>query len=133
VDSSLLEYTNYMEKESCPKVLLAIRDTMDVLNGKWKIAIIGSLTFGDKRFKELQRDVEGITAKMLSKELKDLEVNKLVKRTVFDTKPVTVEYSLTAHGKSLEKIISELATWGAMHREKVFEKEVGSPTYVQVQ
>jgi DNA-binding HxlR family transcriptional regulator len=112
-----------MDHDSCPKVLLAIRDTMDVLNGKWKIAIIGSLTFGKKRFKELQRDVEGITAKMLSKELKDLEVNKLVKRTVFDTKPVTVEYSLTEHGKSLEKIIQELATWGALHREKIFEKE----------
>ena len=111
-----------MDHESCPKVLLAIRDTMDVLNGKWKIAIIGSLTFGDKRFRELQRDVEGITAKMLSKELKDLEVNKLVKRTVFDTKPVSVEYGLTKHGKSLEKIISELATWGALHREKIFAK-----------
>ena len=90
-------------EQPCTKALLAIRDSMDVLNGKWKIVIIGSLTFGEKRFKELQRDVDGITAKMLSKELKDLEINKLVKRTVFDTKPVTVEYRLTEHGKSLEK------------------------------
>lgn len=112
-----------MEHESCPKVLLAIRDTMDILSGKWKIAIIGSLTFGEKRFMELQRDVEGITAKMLSKELKDLEVNKLVKRTVFDTKPVTVEYRLTEHGKSLKAIIEELAKWGVQHREKIFEKD----------
>jgi len=111
-----------MEHESCPKVLLAIRDTMDVLNGKWKIAIIGSLTFGEKRFKELQRDVDGITGKMLSKELKDLEINKLVKRTVFDTKPVSVEYRLTEHGRSLEKIIQELATWGDLHRKKIFGK-----------
>ena len=111
-----------MKNQTCEKALLAIRDTMDVLNGKWKIAIIGSLTFGEKRFMELQRDVDGITAKMLSKELKDLEINKLVKRTVFDTKPVTVEYRLTEHGKSLEKIIEELVRWGILHREKIFEK-----------
>ena len=101
---------------------MAIRDSMDVLSGKWKAAIIGSLTFGEKRFKELQRDVDGITAKMLSKELKDLEINKLVKRTVYDTKPVTVEYRLTEHGKSLQKLIEELVTWGIHHREKIFDK-----------
>jgi DNA-binding HxlR family transcriptional regulator len=112
----------------CPKVLMAIRDTMDVLSGKWKIAIIGSLTFGEKRFKELQRDVDGITAKMLSKELKDLEINKLVKRTVFDTKPVTVEYRLTEHGKSLEKVIHELVNWGLHHREEIFEKKAVQPS-----
>lgn len=99
---------------------------MDVLNGKRKIAIIGSLTFGEKRFKELQRDVVGITAKMLSKELKNLEINKLVKRTVFDTKPVTDEYCLTEHGRSLEKIIEELVRWGILHKEKIFRKGDGS-------
>src|SRR5947209_3121842 len=111
-----------MKDQTCTKFLMAIRDTMDVLNGKWKVAIIGSLTFGEKRFKELQRDVDGITAKMLSKELKDLEVNKLVKRTVFDTKPVTVEYRLTEHGRSLEKVIEELVRWGSLHRRKIFGK-----------
>jgi DNA-binding HxlR family transcriptional regulator len=112
-----------MKQKSCSKVLLAIRDTMDVLSGKWKIAIVGSLTFGEKRFNELQRDVDGITAKMLSKELKDLEINKLVKRTVFDTKPVTVEYRLTEHGRSLEKLIEELVRWGILHREKIFNQD----------
>jgi DNA-binding HxlR family transcriptional regulator len=111
-----------MNDPTCDKFLMAIRDTMDVLNGKWKVAIIGSLTFGEKRFKELQRDVDGITAKMLSKELKDLEVNKLVKRTVFDTKPVTVEYRLTDHGRSLEAVIGELVKWGTLHRKKIFGK-----------
>jgi DNA-binding HxlR family transcriptional regulator len=113
-----------MNDPTCTKFLLAIRDTMDVLNGKWKVAIIGSLTFGEKRFKELQRDVDGITAKMLSKELKDLEVNKLVKRTVFDTKPVTVEYRLTQHGRSLEQVIREMASWGDLHRKTIFGKAV---------
>ena len=115
-----------MKDQTCDKALLAIRDTMDVLSGKWKIAIIGSLTFGEKRFKELQRDVDGITAKMLSKELKDLEINQLVKRTVFDTKPVTVEYRLTDHGHSLEKIIDELVRWGTVHREMIFGRSDGS-------
>ena len=115
-----------MKKQSCDKALMAIRDSMDVLSGKWKIAIIGSLTFGEKRFKELQRDVDGITAKMLSKELKDLEINQLVKRTVFDTKPVTVEYRLTDHGHSLEQIIDELVRWGTIHREKIFNRSMAA-------
>lgn len=112
-----------MKNQACDKALMAIRDSMDVLSGKWKIAIIGSLTFGEKRFKELQRDVNGITAKMLSKELKDLEINQIVKRTVFDTKPVTVEYRLTDHGRSLEKIIDELVHWGTQHRAKIFARK----------
>lgn len=111
-----------ISKEAAPEChvyLLGVRDAMDILSGKWKISIIGSLRFGKKRFKELQRDVEGITAKMLSKELRDLEINKLVSRTVYDTKPVSVEYEITEYGKSLEKVIQEIAVWGANHRRKI--------------
>lgn len=100
----------------CGKFLLSVRDTMDILNGKWKIPIIGSLRFGKKRFKELQRDLDGITAKMLSKELRDLEINQLVVRTVYDTKPVTVEYEITEYGRTLDKVLFEIADWGAKHR-----------------
>jgi DNA-binding HxlR family transcriptional regulator len=100
----------------CGKFLLAVRDTMDILNGKWKIPIIGSLRFGKKRFKELQRDLDGITAKMLSKELRDLEINQLVVRTVYDTKPVTVEYEITEYGRTLDKVLFEIADWGGKHR-----------------
>ena len=91
----------------CPKELLAIKDAMDVLSGKWKIHIIGTLMnySGSLRFMDLLRLVDGIAAKMLSKELQDLEINLLVKRTVQNTKPITVEYELTPHGKTLEKII----------------------------
>jgi DNA-binding HxlR family transcriptional regulator len=107
------------KSETCAEHLRAIHDTMDVLNGKWKIAIIGSLRFGKRRFMELQREVEGVGSKMLSKELRELEMNELVKRTVYDTKPVTVEYELTPYGKTLDTIIDEMAKWGHTHRKRI--------------
>lgn len=106
----------------CTRNLLPVKDALDILGGKWKLPIIVALTFGNKRFKEMQREITGITAKMLSKELKDLEVNQLVKRTVYDTVPVSVEYELTAYGKSLQKVIGELRTWGIQHRKRVLSK-----------
>lgn len=115
--------TEHPQKLSdCQKQLLAINDALDIIRGKWKIKIIGSLMFGNKRFKELQREISGITAKMLSKELRDLEVNQLVLRTVFNTIPPTVEYSITPHGLSLEKVIDELNNWGLKHRKKILGK-----------
>jgi DNA-binding HxlR family transcriptional regulator len=109
--------------EKCKVYIRAVHDTLDMLQGKWKIAIIGSLSFGNKRFMELQREVTGIGAKMLSKELRDLEINELVKRTVFNTKPVTVEYELTPYGKTLDNIIHEMVKWGIEHRRRI----VGAP------
>jgi ribose 5-phosphate isomerase B len=78
--------------------LQAIQDTLDIVNGKWKIAIIGALSVGNRRLMVLQREVAGIGAKMLSKELQELELNELVTRTVYNTKPVTVMYELTDYG-----------------------------------
>jgi len=103
----------------CSKELLAVKDAMDVLSGKWKIQIIGALSYkGALRFMDLLRFVDGIGAKMLSKELRDLEINLLVTRTVLDTKPVTVEYELTPHGRTLERTINEIHLWGKSHRKK---------------
>jgi DNA-binding HxlR family transcriptional regulator len=102
--------------------MLALLDALDIFNGKWKIAIMCSLNEREKRFKDLQRDVGKITGKMLSKELKELEINELVKRTVLDTKPVTVEYELTAYGGSLEKVITALVSWGLKHRQRILKK-----------
>lgn len=112
-----------MEQHSeCKKNLLPVKDALDILSGKWKLPIIIALTFDNKRFKEMHREIEGITPKMLSKELKELEVNQLVKRTVYDTLPVTVEYSLTTYGKSLHKVIEELRNWGLQHRKRLLSK-----------
>jgi DNA-binding HxlR family transcriptional regulator len=67
-------------------------------------------------------DVSGISNKMLSKELKELEINKLVKRKVLDTQPVTVTYNLTEYGVTLRTIINNLAAWGAEHRKVITGK-----------
>ncbi|HWZ22610.1 MAG TPA: helix-turn-helix domain-containing protein [Cytophagaceae bacterium] len=102
----------------------AIRDVMDFLSGKWKVQLIGTLRFSGKmRFMDLLRSTEGIAAKMLSKELQDLETNKLVKRTVCNTKPITVEYEITEYGKTLDKVIHEIVSWGTEHRKKIMSPE----------
>jgi DNA-binding HxlR family transcriptional regulator len=111
-----------LDQDVCTAHHLAIRDTMDILNGKWKIRIIGALSFGARRFMELKGTIDGIAAKMLSKELQDLELNGLVKRTVLNTKPITVEYELTSYGYSIKPIIDVIAAWGLQHREKVIKE-----------
>jgi DNA-binding HxlR family transcriptional regulator len=108
--------------EECTKAILPVRDALDILSGKWKLPIIISLTFGNKRFSQMAKQIPGITDKMLSKELRDLEINQLVKRTVYDTVPVVVEYSMTPYGKTLEKLIDELQSWGLKHRKKIIGK-----------
>jgi len=112
----------HRDHKQCMGMLLPVRDALDFLSGKWKLPIIISLSFGNKRFKELSADVQGITDKMLSKELRDLEQNQLVKRTVYDSVPVRVEYSLTDYGSSLDKVIVELRSWGVQHRKRIMKK-----------
>jgi DNA-binding HxlR family transcriptional regulator len=107
---------------ACTSMILPVRDALDVLSGKWKLPIIISLSFGNKRFKQIAKEIPNITDKMLSKELRDLEINQLIKRTVYDTVPVTVEYSMTNYGKSLEKVIAELGKWGMQHRKRIIGK-----------
>jgi DNA-binding HxlR family transcriptional regulator len=109
-------------KAECLKHMLPVKDAVDVLNGRWKVLIIVALSFGKKRFKELSKDIGKITDKSLSKELKHLEMNKLITRTVYDTFPPTVEYAITQHGISLEKVIRELGVWGELHRKKIIGK-----------
>lgn len=101
----------------------AVQDAMDVLHGKWKIAIISSICYyNERRFSDILNDVSGISNRMLSKELKELEINQLIKRTVIDSQPVTVVYNLTDHGKTLQTIINNLTAWGIAHRKKVVEQ-----------
>jgi DNA-binding HxlR family transcriptional regulator len=105
---------------TCSTLLLSFRDAMEIISGKWKSVILLGLGFnGVMRFGELQRMHEGIPAKTLSKELKDLEQNGLVKRTVLDTMPVTVQYEITPYGRTLERILLDLRAWGTDHREYI--------------
>ncbi len=126
-ESSNLKVTSSMEKVQClqenKKNLIAIQDSMDVLSGKWKIPIISSICYYNKRrFSDILNDVVGISNKMLSKELKELEVNKIVNRTVLETQPISVQYELTEHGKTLQIIINNLSEWGQTHRRKIIGK-----------
>lgn len=108
---------------NCKSRISAIRDAMEILSGKWKFHILGTLMQGGKmRFMDLLREVDGIAAKMLSKELQDLELNQLIHRTVLNTKPVTVEYEISEYGKTLEPIIDEIAKWGISYRQKLHKK-----------
>ncbi|MFV5698146.1 winged helix-turn-helix transcriptional regulator [Flavobacterium sp. ZT3R17] len=103
--------------------MMAVQDSMDVLSGKWKISIISSICYYNKRrFSDILNDINGISNKMLSKELKELEINKLIKRTVLDTQPITVRYELTEHGKTLQTIIRNLTEWGIEHRKKIISE-----------
>lgn len=105
------------------KEMMAVHDAMDVLNGKWKIYILSSIChYNKRRFSDILNDVPGISNKMLSKELKELETNKLIIRTVLDTHPITVQYELTAHGLSLKTIINNLTEWGVKHRKEITGK-----------
>ncbi|RYD99949.1 MAG: transcriptional regulator [Sphingobacteriales bacterium] len=107
----------------CKTRIAAIKDTMEILSGKWKFHILGTLLLGDKlRFMDLMREVDGIGTKMLSKELQDLEMNHLIRRTVLNTKPVTVEYEITEFGKTLGFIIDEIAKWGIAYKNALYKR-----------
>jgi DNA-binding HxlR family transcriptional regulator len=108
-----------LSKGGCPKTMLSIRDALEAVEGRWKLLILFSLSESPKRFKQISREVSGIGDKMLSKELKSLEVNQLVVRKVSNTFPATVEYSITPHGLSLGNVLDELHFWGLAHRKKV--------------
>ena len=102
------------------KEMMAVHDAMDVLSGKWKIYILSSIChYNKRRFSDILEDVVGISNKMLSKELKELEVNKLIRRTVLDTQPITVQYELTEHGQTLKTIVNDLTDWGFAHRKEI--------------
>ncbi|MBS1635789.1 MAG: helix-turn-helix transcriptional regulator [Bacteroidetes bacterium] len=92
---------------TCP-----IRNTIELIGGKWTFSIVYILLSGKKRFKELERSIEGINTRMLVKELKMLEANKIIHRKAYATVPPTVEYSLTEKGRELEPLLNEIKIWG---------------------
>ncbi len=104
----------------CQKRIRAIHDTMDVIGGKWKVSIIASLSYGKKRYSEILKDVDGISGKVLSRDLKELETNLLITRTVICTRPIAVEYALTDYCEDLLPIIQALTEWGLKHRKTLF-------------
>lgn len=99
---------------SCP-----VLTTLSVIGGKWKPAIIWSLLrHGTTRFGALRKSLPGITQKMLTQQLRELEADGIVAREVYAEVPPRVEYSLTAYGKTLTPIMDEMANWGGSHQQR---------------
>lgn len=104
---------NKKEKYICP-----VDAILSILSGKWKLLIINELLSGKRRFSELQRAIIGITQKMLTKQLRELEHDDLIKRKVYPQIPPKVEYSLTSVGKSLKDVLDVMHKWGENYIQK---------------
>ena len=106
-----------MEKNThanCP-----VATTLKLLSNKWKILIIRELLNDTKRYGELKRNIEGISEKMLSQSLKEMENDKLIIRKVYAEVPPRVEYSLSEIGKTLKPIIDSMKLWGIEYQSKI--------------
>jgi DNA-binding HxlR family transcriptional regulator len=109
----------------CPRIyILALTDTLNVISGKWKLPIIASLLRGVNRFKDLLDSTQKITPRMLSKELKELEINGIIERKVYNQTPVLIEYRLTKSGKDIANVIDSMIDWGMIHRTQVITNTV---------
>lgn len=113
---------NMHQDKECKTAHMAIQDTLMVVGGKWKLILLAILiTGGKKRFRELSREA-GISPRILSKELSELEMNELVSRTVCSTRPVTVEYAVTTYSETLLEVITAMDKWGRQHRGHITGK-----------
>jgi DNA-binding HxlR family transcriptional regulator len=115
-----------MEKE--PE-LCRVDDALGILVGKWKpIILLHLLKNGTQRFSELKRSMPGITQKMLTNQLRELEDEDIIQRVVYPQVPPKVEYSITEYGRSLEPILEAMHEWGTKHTlhkiEKFQKKEI---------
>lgn len=108
------------EHKECISSLIPVKDALDVIGGKWKLLILISIAEGNLHFREIERSIPKLSTKVLAKELKELEINKLINRAVIDDFPVRIEYTVTDHAKSLRPVIEELQKWGLNHRKVVF-------------
>ena len=107
-------------KTQCATSLSAIEDSLYVIGGKWKLKIIIALREeGNMRFNELQRTITGISARVLSNELKELELNGFITRKVHTSTPVVVEYGLTGYSDTLQNVLGALIDWGIKHMNKI--------------
>lgn len=102
--------------------IVALKNAMNVINGKWKLAIVATMIKQPRRFNEIERLLQGITPRMISKELKELELNNVVEKieSVDEiTGKTTSMYDLTPSGRGLEKLMVQMAVWGQEHKESL--------------
>lgn len=95
--------------------MIGVEATMDVIDGKWKPIILCNLRHGPMRPSDLKRGITGISQKMLTQQLRELEDDKIIDRKVYQQVPPKVEYSLSEYGLSLSNILDSLCNWGEQH------------------
>jgi DNA-binding HxlR family transcriptional regulator len=95
-----------------------VKLTTDVIGGKWKPLILFYLETGTKRYGELRKLIPGMTKKMPTQHLRDLERDEVIRREIYPVVPPKVEYSLTKHGESLKPILKLMSAWGTKHRKR---------------
>lgn len=98
--------------------LCPVETTLILISNKWKVLILRELAIGTKRFGELRQAVGGVSQKVLTANLRDMEADGLVKRKVYAEVPPRVEYSLTDTGHSLKPVLAAIASWGAEYQQK---------------
>jgi DNA-binding HxlR family transcriptional regulator len=118
--------------ETCRGPINSVKDALYVLSGKWKLLLMVALAEGPMRFKDIQRSLVDITPKMLSKELRELELNDMVERKVFNTVPVTITYELTEYSDTVQPVIEALKVWGEQHRERLVKGRRTEPVEAEV-
>lgn len=91
--------------------------TLQIIGGRWKILIIYHLMHGMKRFSELRRELSGITQKVLTQQLREMEADGVIHREVYPQVPPRVEYSLTLLGESLKPVVDAMCEWGRLQRD----------------
>ena len=107
------------DAENHNRLTCEVESTLKVIGGRWKVLIIRELIEGVKRFGELQRSLNGITQKMLSQQLRELEENGIIHREVYPQIPPKVEYSLTLLGESLKPILYAMHEWGIKYSSQI--------------
>jgi DNA-binding HxlR family transcriptional regulator len=114
---------NFSDADQCNIMfIVALKNAMNVINGKWKLAIVATMIKQPRRFNEIERLLQGITPRMISKELKELELNNVVKKVEIldpETGSLFAMYDLTESGKKLQDLMVQMATWGQMHKESL--------------
>ncbi len=97
----------------------SVKVTIDIIGGKWKPLIMFLLADHTMRFSELQKNIEGITQKMLTSQLRELESDGLISRKIYPQVPPKVEYSLTQYGTTLMPVLKTMEAWGEVHKKNV--------------
>jgi len=108
-----------MQKAHPPQTPCPIEATLGVIGGRWKAAVLFQLRGGTKRFGELRRLLPNVTQRMLTLQLRELEADGLVQRTVYAQVPPRVEYTITPWGASLEPVLLAICDWGRRYRSRL--------------